>query len=173
MFGFFIFTRPEQIFMAGGKIFARKVGTGVGFEPGDVVEDVIVKQQHGKTAGQNAVIGAGDPNGAIGFEQAFAQAQPLFVELKVLFNAVAFVPLAFIDFDQFAVLAAGAAARNHIRRVGEYHIKRVFGQGGQNLETIVIIKLISVSHKTLGTSCYAVMLGGFAVECNGFMAIIQ
>ena len=100
------------------------------------------------------MIGAGDPDGAVGFEQFFAQTQPLFVKLKVLFDAVALVPSAFVDFDLLAVLTTGAATGNHIRRVGEYHIKRVFGQGGQNLETIVIIKLISVSHKTLGLCCY-------------------
>ena len=74
---------------------------------------------HGVADAEYDVVGAANPDGAVGLEDALAAHQPFFIEFVVEFRAAGFVPIAFVDFDHFAGMAGDAAVREEVRRVGE------------------------------------------------------
>src|SRR3981189_594597 len=69
--GFFFSGGPGDGFGGGGEK-AGGGGGGIGFNPGDVVEELEAELLHGEADGVDDMSGAGDPEGAVGFEDALA-----------------------------------------------------------------------------------------------------
>lgn len=74
--GLFVFGGPDDGFGGVSEIAAREVGRRIGFNPRDVVEELKIELLHGKADAVDDVGGAGDPDGAVGFEDALAGGQP-------------------------------------------------------------------------------------------------
>ncbi|MDB6122791.1 MAG: hypothetical protein JWQ71_1784 [Pedosphaera sp.] len=89
-------------------------------------------------------MGAGDPDGAVGFEDFLAAPEPFGVEFVVPFGAAGFVPIAFVDADHFAGVTGDAAVGKEIGRVGEDHVEPAFGvfggDGVEDGEAVVVVE---------------------------------
>jgi len=89
------------------------------------------------------VVGAADPDGAVGFEDALAAFEPFAIEFVVEFGAAGFVPIAFVDFYHFAGVAGDAAVGEEIGRVGEDGVEAAFGVfGGDGIEEVEAVALV-------------------------------
>ena len=106
---------------------AQKPRDGEERDPGDVVEELEAELLHGEADAVDDVGGAGDPDGAVGFEEALAGGEPGGVEGMVGVGALGFVPGAFVDGDHFSGVAGNAAVGEEVGRVGE---DEVDGRGG-------------------------------------------
>src|SRR5690554_1338466 len=109
MLGLAVTPRPDDGFGAVGEVAARKVGRRIYLEPRDIIENFKVQRLHRKADAIDDVVGAADPDRAVGFEQALAGGEPAKVEFVVGLNALRAVPSAFIDRDhppRFTGLAA-------------------------------------------------------------------
>ena len=129
--GLFVLGGPDDGFGGVSEIAAREIGRRIGLDPGDVVEELEAELLHGEADGMDDVGGAGDPEGAIGFEEALAGGEPGAVEVVVGIGAAGFVPIAFVDGDHFAGVAGDAAVGEEVGRVGE---DEVDGGGGKERE---------------------------------------
>ena len=78
-----VFGGPDDGFGGVGEIAAGEIGRRVGLDPGDVVEELEAELLHGEADGMNDVAGAGDPDGAVGFQDALAGGEPGQVELVI------------------------------------------------------------------------------------------
>src|SRR5205814_6537160 len=67
----------------------------------------------------NDMGGAGNPDGAVGLEDALSGGEPGRVEIMIGIRTAGFVPFAFVDADHFAGMAGDAAVGKEIGRVGE------------------------------------------------------
>ena len=121
------FGGPDDSFGGVGEVTAAQVGGRIGFLPGDVVEDFEPELLHSVADGENDVMGAGDPDGAVGFEDALAASEPFGVELVVFLRASGFVPIAFVHFNHFAGVAGYTAVGEEVGRVGENHVEPAIG----------------------------------------------
>ena len=119
------------------------MGGRIGFFPGDVVEDLEPELLQGEADGEDDVMGAGDPEGAVGLEDALAASEPFGVELVVPFPAAGLVPIALVDADHLAGVAGDAAVGEEIGRVGENHVEAALGitggDGVEDFEAVVVI----------------------------------
>ena len=70
--GLFVFGGPDDGFGGVSEIAAGEIGRRVGLDPGDVVEEFKIELLHSETDAVDDVGGAGDPDGAVGFEDALA-----------------------------------------------------------------------------------------------------
>lgn len=139
-----VFGGPEEGFGAVGEVAAGEVGGRVGFFPDDVVEDFEAELLHGEADGVDDVVGAGDPEGAVGFEGALAAFEPGTVEFVVEFGALGFVPLAFVDADHAAGVAGDAAVGEEVGRVGEDGVEAAGGEAGvegvEDFEAVALVE---------------------------------
>ena len=71
--GLFVFGGPDDCLGGVGEIAAGEVGRRVGLDPGDVVEEFKIELLHSEADAVDDVGGAGDPDGAVGFEDALAR----------------------------------------------------------------------------------------------------
>ena len=83
MAGFGVFGGPDDGFGGVGEIAAGEIGRRIGFDPGDVVEELEAELLHGEADGMDDVAGAADPDGAVGFQDALAGGEPRAVEVVV------------------------------------------------------------------------------------------
>src|SRR5580704_18561173 len=83
---------------------------------------------------------AGNPDGAVGFEDALAGGEPGGVEFVIGGWALGFVPIAFMDGDHFAGVAGDAAVGEEIGRVGEDEVDGGFGDGGKDFEAVALVE---------------------------------
>ena len=148
-----------------GEVAAAQVGRRIGFFPGDVVEDFEAELLHGVADAEDDVVRAGDPDGAVGFQDALAAFEPFGVEFVHHFHrASAFtrpkgfgerVPVAFVDFDHFAGVTGDAAVGEEVGRVGEDHVKTavgVFGGDGiHHFEAVALVEEDAVRVVTIHT----------------------
>jgi hypothetical protein len=74
----------------------QKTRDGAEVYPGNVVEELEAELLHGEADGVDDVGGAGDPEGAVGFEDALASGEPGAVEFVIGGGALGFVPGAFV-----------------------------------------------------------------------------
>ena len=66
-----------------GEVAAGKIGRGVGLDPGNVVEELEAELLHGEADAVDDVGGAGDPDGAVGFEDPLGGGEPGAVEFVI------------------------------------------------------------------------------------------
>jgi len=132
----FILGGPDDGFSGVGEIAAGKVGRRIGLDPGDVVQELEFELLHGEADGMNDVAGAGNPDGAVGLEDALAGGEPGAVEFVVGVGTAGTVPFTFVDADHAAGVAGDAVVGKEIGRVGEDEVDGVFGKGGEDGEAI-------------------------------------
>ena len=83
--------------------------------------------------------GAGDPEGAVGLEDALAGGEPGAVEFMVGVGAAGFVPFAFVDADHASGVAGDAAVGEEIGRVGEDEVDGGVGDLGEDFEAVALV----------------------------------
>lgn len=138
--GLGVFGGPDNGFRRVGEIAAGEIGRRIGLYPGDVVEELEAELLHGEADGMDDVGGAGDPDGAVGLENALAGGEPGGVEDMVGVRTFGFVPIAFVDGDHFAGVAGDAAIGEEIRRIGEDEVDGGFGDVLQNFEAVTLVE---------------------------------
>ena len=112
----------------------------IGFVPRDVVENFKSQRLQREADAEYIVVGARNPDRAIGLEQAMTFAQPVQVKGVNLLEGRGFVPLAFVDRNHAPALASHAAARQKIRRIGEDEIEGCGFGAVQKREGIALIQ---------------------------------
>jgi hypothetical protein len=90
--------------------------------------------------GMDDVGGAGDPDGAVGFQDALGGGEPAAVEFMVGVRAAGFVPIAFVDGDHLAGVTGDAAVGEEVGRVGEDEVDGGGGDGGEDVEAIAVVE---------------------------------
>ena len=90
--------RPREA--VDSEIAAGKVGRRIGLYPGNVVQKFEAELLHGEADGVDNVGGAGNPDGAVGFEYALAGGEPGEVEFMVGIGTFGFVPVALMNRDR-------------------------------------------------------------------------
>jgi len=147
--GLFVLGGPDDGFGGVGEIAAGEIGRRVGLYPGNVVEELEAELLHGEADGMDDVGGAGDPDGAVGFQDALRGGEPGAVKFVDIFNsgpyrakvgAAGFVPIAFVDGDHFAGVAGDAAVGEEVRRVGEDEVDGIFRDGGEDFEAVALVE---------------------------------
>jgi hypothetical protein len=83
---------------------------------------------------------AGNPDGAVGLEDALAGGKPGAVEFVIGGWTLGFVPVAFVDGDHFAGVAGDAAVGEEVGRVGEDEVDGGFGDGGEDFQAIALVE---------------------------------
>jgi len=71
---------PDDGFGGVGEVAAGEIGRGIGLDPGNVVQELEAELLHGEADGMDDVGGAGDPDGAVGLQDALAGGEPGSVE---------------------------------------------------------------------------------------------
>jgi len=84
--------------------------------------------------------GAGNPDGAVGFQDALRGGEPGAVELVIGIGAAGFVPITFVDRNHFAGVAGDAAVGEEVGRVGEYEVDGIFRDGGEDFEAVALVE---------------------------------
>src|SRR5260370_36651308 len=84
------------------------------------------------------VRGAGNPDGAVGLEDALGGGEPGAVEFVIGIGAAGFVPVAFVDTDHAAGVAGDAAVGKEVGRVGEDEGDGGFGDLGEEVEAVAL-----------------------------------
>ena len=139
-----VFGGPEDGLGGVGEVAAGEVGRRVGFFPGDLVQEFHAELLHGVADGKDNVVGAADPEGAVGLEDALAAAEPFEVELVVELGAAGFVPGALVHFYHFAGVAGDAAVGEEVGRVGEDAVEAAFGvfdgDGVEEFEAVAVVE---------------------------------
>jgi len=149
--GLFVLGGPDDGFGGVGEIAARKihraeiarcrgVGRRVGLDPGNVVEELEAELLHSEADGMDDVGGAGDPDGAVRFENALAGCEPLKIKCVVAVGTAGFVPIALVDGDHFAGVAGDAAVGEKVGRVGEDEVDGIFRDGGEDFEAVALVE---------------------------------
>ena len=116
----------------------------VGFLPRDVIEDFEAELLHGEADGEDDVVRAGDPDRAVGFEDALAADEPFAVEVVVLVRAPGLVPIALVHLHHLAGVAGDATVGEEIWRVGEDAVEAALGifcgDGVEQFKAVAVIK---------------------------------
>ena len=143
---------PEDGFGGVGEVAAAQVGGRIGFFPGDVVENLAAELLQGVADGEDDVVGAGDPEGAVGLEDALAAAEPFGVELVVQFRAAGAVPIALVHAHHASGVAGDAAVGEEIGRVGKDAIEPAFGIfGGDGVKEFEAVAVIEANERRIGS----------------------
>ena len=137
---FFVFRGPDDGFCGVGEIAARKIGWRIGLDPGNVVQELEAELLHGEADAVDDVGGAGDPDGAIWFEDALRGGEPGTIEEVVFISAAGFVPIAFVDGDHFSGMAGDATVGEEVRRVGEDEVDGIFRDLGEDFEAVALVE---------------------------------
>jgi len=82
--------------------------------------------------------GAGNPEGAVGFEDALAGGEPGAVEFVIGAGAAGFVPFALVDADHAAGVAGDAAVGEEVGRVGEDEVDGIVGDFFENFKAVAL-----------------------------------
>ena len=135
---FGVFGGPDDGFGRVGEITAGEIRRGIGLDPGNVVEELEAELLHGEADGMDDVGGAGDPEGAVGLEDALAGGEPGAVEFMIGARAAGFVPFAFVDADHASGVAGDAAVGEEIGRVGEDEVDGIVGDLGEDFEAVAL-----------------------------------
>jgi len=138
--GFFVAGGPDDGFGGMGEIAAGEVGRRVRLDPRNIVEELEAELLHGEADGVDDVGGAGDPEGAVGLEDALAGGEPGAVELVIGFGALGFVPGAFVDGDHSPCVAGDAAVGEEVGRVGEDEVDGGFGEESEEFEGVALVE---------------------------------
>ena len=131
---------PDDGFGGVGEIAAGKIGRRIGLDPRNVVEELEAELLHGEADGMDDMSGAGDPQGAVGIEDALAGAEPGAIELMIGVGAAGFVPVAFVDGDHSAGVAGDAAVGEEVGRVGEDEVDGILRNGRENLQAVALVQ---------------------------------
>jgi len=137
--GLFVFGGPDDGFGSVGEVAAGEIGRRVGLDPGDVVQELEFEFLHGEADGMNDVAGAGNPDGAVGSEDALAGGEPCEIEFVIGLGAAGAVPFAFVDADHAPSVAGDAVVGEEVGRVGEDEVDGLGGHFGEELERIALV----------------------------------
>ncbi len=135
---FGVFRGPDDGFSGMGEVAAGEIRRRIGLDPGNVVEELEAELLHGEADGMDDVGGAGDPEGAVGLQDALAGGEPGAVEFVIGIRAFGFVPVAFVDADHASGVAGDAAVREEIGRVGEDEVDGGFGDFFEDFEAVAL-----------------------------------
>jgi len=130
---------PDDGFGGVSEVAAGKIGRRIGLDPGNVVEELEAELLHGEADGMNDVGGAGNPDGAVGLEDALCGGEPGPVEIMIGVRTAGFVPFAFVDADHLAGVAGDAAVGKEIGRVGEDEVDGGFGEESEEFEAVPMV----------------------------------
>lgn len=122
--------------MRGGEDAARKIGRGVWFEPSDVVEHVEAARLERITALVDRVIGAGNPDRAVGLQQAARFFNPGAMKIHIVGDAARFVPAALVNWHALAAVNGKASIGEKVWRIGEHHVERLGRHGAHHVEGV-------------------------------------
>jgi hypothetical protein len=137
--GFGVLGGPDDGFGGVGEVAAGKIGRRIRLDPGNVVEELEAELLHGEADGMDDVGSAGNPDGAVGLEDALAGGEPGRVEIMIGVRTAGFVPFAFIDADHFAGVAGDAAVGEEVGRVGEDEVDGILRDGGEDIEAVALV----------------------------------
>jgi len=87
VFALFVLSRPENGLSRMRKIPARKIWGRVRLFPSDVVQNFEPQLLHRVANGEDDMLGAADPNGAVRLEDALAATKPFKIEFVIEFGA--------------------------------------------------------------------------------------
>lgn len=136
----FVFGGPDDGFGGVGEIAAGEIGRRIGLDPGNVIEKFEAEMLHGESDGVDDVRGAGNPDGAVGLEDALAGGEPGAIEFMVGVSSFGFVPITFVDGDHFSGVAGDSAVGEEMRRVGEDEVEGVVGDVFEDFEAIAVVE---------------------------------
>ena len=134
----FVFGGPDDGFGGVGEIAAGKIGRRVGLDPGDVVQELEFELLHGEADGMDDVAGAGDPDGAVGLQEALAGGEPFEIEFVIGLGAAGAVPFAFVDADHASGVAGDAVVGEEVGRVGEDEVDGFSGEFFEDFEGVAL-----------------------------------
>lgn len=134
-----VFRGPDERLGGVGEVAAREIGRRIGLNPGNVVEEFEAEPLHGEADGVDDVGRAGDPDGAVGLEDALAGGEPGGIESMIGIRAAGFVPVAFVDGDHFAGVAGDAAVGEEVGWVGEDEVDGGFGDLREDFEAVALV----------------------------------
>ena len=131
--------RPDDGFGGVGEVTAGKIGRRIGFDPGNVIEQLEAELLHGEADGMDHVAGAADPNGSIGLEDALAGFEPQAIEFVIGVGAARAVPGTFVDADHASGVAGDAAVGKEVGRIGEDEVHARGGKRGEDFQAIGLV----------------------------------
>ena len=102
----------------------------------DDVNDLEPHRLQGETEAEDDVVGAGDPDGAVGLENAARLLQPPDVETVILRETHGSVPGAFVHRGEPAALDRDAASGEPVRWVGKDHVYAARGYDLHEIHTV-------------------------------------
>jgi hypothetical protein len=112
------------------------VGRGVGFLPSYGINDLEPHRLQGETEAEDDVMRAGDPDGALGLEDAARLLQPPDVEPVIPREPHGPVPVPLVHRGEPAVLDRNAASGEPVRRIGEDHVHAARGYDLHEIHTV-------------------------------------
>ncbi len=114
---------PDDELCGVGEVAAGDVGRRVGLGPRDDVENLEAQFSEAVGDGEDVVVGAGNPDGAVVLHLVAAEAYPAFVEVVDFLGRAAAVPFALVDGYDFAGLHGDSVVGEEVGRVGKYHVE--------------------------------------------------
>jgi hypothetical protein len=108
----------------------------VWFRPRNLVYDLESHRLQGETEAEDDVVRAGDPDGALGFEDAARLLQPPDIEPVILSEPHGPVPGTLVHRGELAALDRNAASGKSVRRVGEDHVHAARGYDLHEIHTV-------------------------------------
>ena len=136
MAGSATFARPEERLVGVGKGGVECVRRRVWLRPCNLVNDLAPHRLQSETEAEDDVVGAGDPDGAVGFEDAARLLQPPDVELVILREPHGPVPGTLVHRGEPAALERNAASGEPVRRIGEDHLNAARGYDLHEMHTV-------------------------------------
>ena len=105
------------------EVAARNIGWRVGLCPCDYVENLEAQFGEAVGYGEDIVIGAGNPDGAVLLQLIAAKTDSTFIEFVDFLGRAASVPFALVDADDFSSLYRYSIVGEEVGRVGKYHVE--------------------------------------------------
>ena len=119
---------------------------------------MVAADLQGVAALVDGVVGAADPDGAVGFEHATHRLNPSAVEPEVLERPAAAIPVALVDADALARVDGEAVVGEIVGRVGEHEVDRLCGQFAQQLEAVGVVERVA---RLLEVRCDRHLIGSY------------
>src|SRR5215204_1106031 len=129
-------SRPHDSLVGVGEGGVEGVGRRVGLFPSYGIYDLESHRLQGETEAEDDVVRAGDPDGAVGLEDAARLLQPPDVEPVILSEPHGPVPGTLVHRGELAALDRNAASGESVRRIGEDHVHAARGYDLHEIHTV-------------------------------------
>jgi len=137
---FLVAPGPDNRLGGVGEVSAAEVRRGIGFDPGDVVQQLKAEALHGVADGMDDVGRAADPDGPVGLQEPAALAEPAKSEVVVGLGALGLVPFALVHAHHLPRMAGDAVIGEEVGRVGEDEVEGGFGHAGHQVEAVAFVE---------------------------------